>query len=90
MTTPVRSFVAISSNTTASQLVFPLNNVYSQFSFKLTLDGSKYKLWCIIFLDMCKGAKVHGHITGKSKPRGDEDEDYEAIDSRIQSWFYST
>ena len=60
---------------TASQFVFALTNVYSQFSFKLSTDGSKYKLWRRIFLDMCKGAKVHGHITGKSKPVGDEDED---------------
>ncbi|KAJ9563084.1 hypothetical protein OSB04_008244 [Centaurea solstitialis] len=75
---------------TASQLVFALTNVYSQFSFKLSTDGSKYKLWRRIFLDMCKGAKVHGHITGKSKPAGDDDEDWEAIDSRIKSWFYST
>ncbi|KAJ9560232.1 hypothetical protein OSB04_005392 [Centaurea solstitialis] len=75
---------------TASQLVFALTNVYSQFSFKLSTDGSKYKLWHRIFLDMCKGAKVHSHITGKSKPTGDDDEDWEAIDSRIKSWFYST
>ncbi|KAJ9558152.1 hypothetical protein OSB04_012766 [Centaurea solstitialis] len=75
---------------TASQLVFALTNVYSQFSFKLSTDGSKYKLWRRIFLDMCKGAKVHGHITGKSKPASDDDEDWEAIDSRIKSWFYST
>ncbi|KAJ9556167.1 hypothetical protein OSB04_010781 [Centaurea solstitialis] len=75
---------------TTSQLVFALTNVYSQFSFILSTDGSKYKLWRRIFLDMCKGAKVHGHITGKSKPAGDDDEDWEAIDSRIKSWFYST
>ncbi|KAJ9565039.1 hypothetical protein OSB04_001005 [Centaurea solstitialis] len=74
---------------TASQLVFALTNVYSQFSFKLSTDGSKYKLWRRIFLDMCKGAKVHRHITGKSKPAGDDD-DWEATDSRIKSWFYST
>ncbi|KAJ9539514.1 hypothetical protein OSB04_032247 [Centaurea solstitialis] len=78
------------SSPTASQLVFALTNVYSQFSFKLSSDGSKYKLWRSIFLDMCKGAKVYGHITGKSKPASDNDEDWEAIDSRIKSWFYST
>ncbi|KAJ9539540.1 hypothetical protein OSB04_032273 [Centaurea solstitialis] len=39
---------------------------------------------------MCKGAKVMGHITGKSQPKGDDDEEWEAIDSRIRSWFYST
>lgn len=75
MTTPVRSFVAISSNTTASQLVFPLNNVYSQFSFKLTLDGSKYKLWRIMFLYTCNDEKLYGHIIGKFKPQGDKDKD---------------
>ncbi|KAJ9562193.1 hypothetical protein OSB04_007353 [Centaurea solstitialis] len=75
---------------TASQLVFAFTNVYSQFSFKLSIDGSKYQLWRRIFLDMCKGAKVHGYITGKSKPASDDDEDWEAIDSRIKSWFYST
>ncbi|KAJ9568111.1 hypothetical protein OSB04_004077 [Centaurea solstitialis] len=78
------------SSPTASQLVFALTNVYSQFSFKLSSDGSKYKLWRRIFLDMCKGAKVYGHITGKFKPATDNDEDWEAIDSRIKSWFYST
>ncbi|KAJ9544405.1 hypothetical protein OSB04_024112 [Centaurea solstitialis] len=78
------------SSPTASELVFALTNVYSQFSFKLSSDGSKYKLWRRIFLDMCKGAKVYGHITGKSKPAGDNDEDWEAIDSSIKSWFYST
>ncbi|KAJ9564021.1 hypothetical protein OSB04_009181 [Centaurea solstitialis] len=78
------------SSPTASQLVFALTNVYSQFRFKLSSDGSKYKLWHRIFLDMCKGAKVYGHITGKSKPASDNDEDWEAIDSRIKSWFYST
>ncbi|KAJ9566010.1 hypothetical protein OSB04_001976 [Centaurea solstitialis] len=75
---------------TASQLVFTLTNVYPQFSFKLSSDGSKYKLWRRIFKDVCKGAKVYGHITGKSKPASDDDEDWEAIDSRIKSWFYST
>ncbi|KAJ9547592.1 hypothetical protein OSB04_020135 [Centaurea solstitialis] len=75
---------------TAIQLFFALTNVYSQFSFKLSTDGSKYKIWHRIFLDMCKGAKVHGHVTDKSKPAGDDDEDWEAIDSRIKSWFYST
>ncbi|KAJ9553280.1 hypothetical protein OSB04_017325 [Centaurea solstitialis] len=88
MTTPSQNSTLTSP--TASQLVFALTNVYSQFSFKLSTDGSKYKLWRRIFLDMCKGAKVHGHITGKSKPAGDDDEDWEAIDSRIKSWFYST
>ncbi|KAJ9548019.1 hypothetical protein OSB04_020562 [Centaurea solstitialis] len=88
MTTPSQTSTLASP--TASQLVFALTNVYSQFSFKLSTDGSKYKLWRRIFLDMCKGAKVHGHITGKSKPVGDDDEDWEAIDSRIKSWFYST
>ncbi|KAJ9556825.1 hypothetical protein OSB04_011439 [Centaurea solstitialis] len=75
---------------TASQLVFALTSRYSQFSFKLSTDGSKYKLWHRIFLDMCKGPKVHGHITGKSKLAGDDTKDWEAIDSRIKSWFYST
>ena len=31
-----------------------------------------------------------GHITGKSLPNGDNDEDWESIDSRVKSWFYST
>ncbi|KAJ9540269.1 hypothetical protein OSB04_026775 [Centaurea solstitialis] len=88
MTTPAPSTTLAAP--TASQLVFALTNVYSQFSFKLSTDGSKYKLWRRIFLDMCKGVKVYGHITGKSKPTGDDDEDWEAIDSRIKSWFYST
>lgn len=60
---------------TASKLVFALANVYSHFNFKLSVNGSKYKLWRIIFLDMCKGAKVHEHINGKSKPQGEDDED---------------
>ena len=74
----------------AQQLVYSVTNVYNQFSFKLTLDGSKYKLWCRIFQDICKGAKVLGHINGKSKPQNDNDEDWESIDSRVKSWFYST
>ncbi|KAJ9544041.1 hypothetical protein OSB04_023748 [Centaurea solstitialis] len=77
-------------NPTAAQLVFAIGNVYPQFSFKLTTDGARYKLWHRIFTDMCKGAKVMGHITGTSQPKGTEDEDWEAIDSRIKSWFYST
>ncbi|KAJ9543586.1 hypothetical protein OSB04_023293 [Centaurea solstitialis] len=77
-------------NPTAAQLVFAIGNVYPQFSFKLTTDGARYKLWCRIFTDMCKGAKVMGHITGTSQPKGTDDEDWEAIDSRIKSWFYST
>ena len=88
MSTPASSSTLSSS--TASQLVFALTNVYSQFSFKLSIDGSKYKLWLRIFLDMCKGAKVHGHITGKSKPQKDDDEDWEVINSRIKYCFYST
>lgn len=75
---------------TAQQLVYAVTNVYNQFSFKLTSDDSKYKLWCRIFKDICQGAKVLGHITGKSKPTGDDDEDWHSIDSRVKSWFYST
>ncbi|KAJ9543614.1 hypothetical protein OSB04_023321 [Centaurea solstitialis] len=74
---------------TTTQLIFDLTDVYSQFSFKLSTDESKYKLWRRIFLDMCKGAKVHGHLTGKSKPSVSDD-DWETIDSRIKSLFYST
>lgn len=48
------------------------------------------KLWRRIFLDMCKGDKVHGHIISKSQPKNDEDEDWAAINSWIKSWFYST
>ncbi|KAJ9545500.1 hypothetical protein OSB04_025207 [Centaurea solstitialis] len=77
-------------NPTAAQLVFAIGNVYPQFSFKLTTDGARYKLWRRIFTYMCKGAKVMGHITGTSQPKGTDDEDWEAIDSRIKSWFYST
>ncbi|KAJ9553498.1 hypothetical protein OSB04_017543, partial [Centaurea solstitialis] len=77
-------------NPTAAQLVFAIGNVYPQFSFKLTTDGARYKLWRRIFTDMCKGAKVMGHITGTSQPKGTDDEDWETIDSRIKSWFYST
>jgi hypothetical protein len=36
------------------------------------------------------GAKVLGHINGKSQPTGDDDEDWYSIDSRVKSWFYST
>ena len=75
---------------TANQLVYAVTNVYNQFSFKLSVDGSKYKLWRRTFLDICKGAKVSGHITGKSKPNGAKDEDWEALDSRVKSWMYST
>lgn len=41
-------------------------------------------------MDIFKGAKVSGRITGKSKPSRDDDEDWEIIDSRVKSWFYST
>lgn len=75
---------------TAQQLVYSVTNVYNNFSFKLTSDGSKYKLWCRIFKDICTGAKVLGHITGKSKPASEDDEDWASIDSRVKSWFYST
>ncbi|KAJ9567352.1 hypothetical protein OSB04_003318 [Centaurea solstitialis] len=74
-------------NPTASQLVFAIGNVYPQFSFKVTTDGSRYKLWRRIFTDMCKGAKVMGYITGTSKPKDKDDEDWEAIDSRIRHGF---
>lgn len=39
---------------------------------------------------MCKDAKVHDHITGKSKPQGEDDGEWEAIDSLIKYLFYST
>lgn len=48
---------------------------------KLTSDDSKYKLWCCIFKYICSGAKVLGHITRKSKPTGEYDEDWASIDS---------
>lgn len=71
------------------QLVYVLTNVYNQFSFKLTMSRYKYKLWCMIFQDICKGAKVIGHINGKSKPTSEDDEDWKSIDSQVNSWFYS-
>lgn len=67
-----------SSSTTAPTtqlLLYAVTNVYNQFSFKLTVDGSKYKLWCRIIQDVCKGVKVLDHINGKLKPTGVEDED---------------
>ena len=39
---------------------------------------------------MSKGATVHADITGKSNPKGDDYEDWEAIYSRIKSLFYYT
>lgn len=79
-----------SHSTPSTPLVYAITNVYNNFSFKLTIDGSRYKLWCRIFQDVCKGAIVLGHITGKSKPASDDDEDWDAIDARVKSWFYST
>lgn len=38
---------------------------------------------------MGKEAKIHGYITKKSQPQGDDDEDWAAINSCIKSWFYS-
>lgn len=38
---------------------------------------------------MCKGAKVHVHITGKSTPQDDDEEEMETMDSHIKYWFYS-
>ncbi|XP_023771233.1 uncharacterized protein LOC111919912 [Lactuca sativa] len=75
---------------TAQTLVHKVTNIYNQFNFKLTVDGSKYKLWRRIFTDICKGAKVMGHITGNSKPTSNEDEEWEFVDSHVKSWFYST
>lgn len=75
---------------TAQQHVYFVTNVYNQFSFKLTSDGSKYKLWCYIFKYICTCVKFIGNITDKSKPIGEDDEDWVSIDSRVKSWFYST
>lgn len=75
---------------TAKQFVYVVTNVYNQFSFKLTVEGFKHKMMCRVFQDICKGAKVLGHINGMSKPSGEDDEDWESIDSHVKSWFYST
>lgn len=66
----------IPTNPTASQLIFTLTNFYSQFNFNLSVDGPKYKFWRCIFLYMCKGEKVDGHINRQSKPKDDDDEDW--------------
>lgn len=39
---------------------------------------------------MLDASKVLGHITGKSKPNREEDEDWAFIDSRVKSCFYFT
>lgn len=75
---------------TAQTLVYTVTNIYNQFNFKLIVDGSKYKLWRQIFTDICKAAKVMGHITGNAKPTSNEDEEWESVNSRVKSWFYST
>nr|KAJ0197815.1 hypothetical protein LSAT_V11C700371400 [Lactuca sativa] len=87
MTTSTTSSTAIP---TKQQSVYVVTNVYDHFSFKLTSDGSNYKLWRRIFLDLCRSAKVQGHVNGKSLPTRDDDEDWYFIDSRVRSWFYST
>lgn len=81
-----------SSTPTTSKLslVCTLTNVYNQFSFKLTLDGSRYKLRRQIFSNMCHGTLCYGHISNKSEPTGDDDEEWYSVDARIKSWFYST
>lgn len=72
------------------QMVFPITNFYSSCKFKLFVDGSKYKLLQKIITDMCKGTNFDGYITSKSKPLGDDDEDWYEIDARVKSRFYST
>lgn len=84
-TSPLPTVFGYTPAPTAQQLVYSVTNVYNNFSFKLTSDGSKYKLWCRIFKDICTGAKVLGHITGKSKPASEDDEDWASIDSRVKS-----
>lgn len=43
-----------------------------------------------MFSNMCHGTLCYGHILGKSKPTGDDDEEWYSEDARIKSWFYST
>lgn len=57
------------------QLVYVVTNVYSQFSIKLIVDWLKYNLLRTIFHVIGQGAKVVDHITDKSQPFGDDDED---------------
>lgn len=54
------------------------------------VDGSKYKSWRRLFLDICKGEKVLGYINGKSKPSDNEDEEWDSIVSGVKLWFYSS
>ncbi|XP_023762277.1 uncharacterized protein LOC111910675 [Lactuca sativa] len=39
---------------------------------------------------MCKGSQVSDHITGDSKPKGNDDEEWDCVDAPIKSWFFST
>lgn len=70
-----------SSSTTPSKLslVYTLTNVYNQFSFKLTVDGSRYKLWRQIFSNMCRGTLSYGHLSEKLVPTNDDDEEWFSV-----------
>nr|GEU96963.1 hypothetical protein [Tanacetum cinerariifolium] len=74
-----------STSPSSGTLAFSLTNVYQSFSFKLSVDGSKYKLWRNIFIDICKSTKVVGHITGDLKPEGANDEDWQYVDSHVKT-----
>lgn len=90
MSQPAASSTSLPVIPTTAQLVYALTNPYPLFSFKLTAEGSKYKLWCRIFRDICHRAKCFGYLTGDNLPKDDTDEEWFSIDSCIKSWFYAT
>lgn len=73
-----------------SSLVFSVTNVYQQFGFKLSIDGTRYKLWRQIFNDLCVGAKALDHLKGLSLPTDANDTNWYALDAKIKGWIYNT
>lgn len=87
MTTPGSSSIPSPSKLS---LVCTLINVYNLYSFKLNVDGYRYKLWHQIFFNMCRGTLCYGPISGRSIPTGEDDEEWFSVDNCIKSWFYSS
>ncbi|KAL4561753.1 hypothetical protein LXL04_033927 [Taraxacum kok-saghyz] len=78
-------------NTTPNnQKPFGITNIKALVPITLDLNQLNYDAWRELFTTHCRGFGVLGHLTGASKPKSDDDEDWHALDSVVKAWIYAT
>lgn len=76
--------------TAANMKPYAITNIKAYVPLTLDLNQLNYDSWRELFQTHSTGFSVLGHLNGTSKPTGDDDTEWQTLDSLVKMWIYGT